>query len=637
MQNVPIHELARSTAGNWHLKQLLGNGKLSAVYAAERPGRSMAMFTAFNVPDTFSAQERGIFLQRFLKEGTKLVQLQQEPHILPVLEFGEHAGYPYLLTPFVNKESLASLLKKRGPFSVEDAQKVVQQVAASLDYTHKHDCIHGTLSLTNILVNEQLNVQVAGFGLLRLLEMRGIAQSVHPYGHMLSVVETFLGASEYFSPEYVQGDAIDGRADVYSLGVILFELLSGTCPFRGSNAYEVAMQHLTQPVPSLHDYAPSLPAGIDVVLSKALESDPALRYQTGESLATAFQRTLKMLKHSGTRAPALRGASLTQWPDPAKDTQTTMPPTVNWFQDDLLRGNSAKVPVAATSQATAHPDNFYDDHTSAMTLPAEDEVAAYDPFVWWSATSVQDTPGSMNGNGKTRPLVRPAAPRQRQKKVSQQGRRRTVVLLATGGAVAAGVLSFGTYSLAKMLHKNDANLNTANAQVNTTPAGSKQASPTAGQPSPTKTHKTTPTPHAKPSPTSTTQSTSTPTPAPTQNQPTPTQPPQPTPTPAPQHTGTVVGSTSMGTNSAQNFTNPRDGRGSLLIHLPDGRFVAFENACTHEGVACTYNSSTHLIFCPRHGANFDPANGARVVNGPPPSPLPPVNITVNADGTITVG
>ncbi len=120
----------------------------------------------------------------------------------------------------------------------------------------------------------------------------------------------------------------------------------------------------------------------------------------------------------------------------------------------------------------------------------------------------------------------------------------------------------------------------------------------------------------------------------TQPTPKPTQPPQPTPAP---HTGKVIGSTSQQINTSQNFRNPADGNGSLLIHLPNSNFVACERACTHEGVSVYYDAGTHQLVCPAHGAIFDPANGFSVLQGPATTPLPGVSIHVNADGTITTG
>jgi Rieske Fe-S protein len=113
----------------------------------------------------------------------------------------------------------------------------------------------------------------------------------------------------------------------------------------------------------------------------------------------------------------------------------------------------------------------------------------------------------------------------------------------------------------------------------------------------------------------------------------------PTPTKKSQatHTGVVIGSTNLAINSSVDFTNPVDGKASLLIHLPTNSFVAYEQACTHQGVAVHYDAATHTLVCPAHGSVFDPANGGKVLQGPAATPLPSVTVRVNADGTITVG
>jgi len=103
------------------------------------------------------------------------------------------------------------------------------------------------------------------------------------------------------------------------------------------------------------------------------------------------------------------------------------------------------------------------------------------------------------------------------------------------------------------------------------------------------------------------------------------------------HMGTVVGQATMALNSASSFNNPADDQGSLLIHLPNNNFVAYEKACTHEQVPVYYNPATKQLVCPAHGAIFDPANGGAVVQGPATKPLPSVKISVNSDGTITAG
>ena len=138
-----------------------------------------------------------------------------------------------------------------------------------------------------------------------------------------------------------------------------------------------------------------------------------------------------------------------------------------------------------------------------------------------------------------------------------------------------------------------------------------------------------PTPPAKPTPTAT--------PRPASLTQSTTKPSSPTPTPTPSHTGAIIGFTNQPIDTANDFINPADGSASLLIRLPNGSFVAYEQACTHQGVAVRYNPNTHKLVCPKHDAIFDPANSGRVVQGPAHRALPPVAMRVNVDGTITTG
>jgi nitrite reductase/ring-hydroxylating ferredoxin subunit len=218
-----------------------------------------------------------------------------------------------------------------------------------------------------------------------------------------------------------------------------------------------------------------------------------------------------------------------------------------------------------------------------------------------------------------------------------------VKLIATGAAIT-GVFAAGGISFAKFVQSVKQAQQLASAPVTSGPTTIPQgAAPTTGatqapRPSPTTAKTATPKPSpthvAQPTPTTqpTSQPTSQPTPRPTQPP-----PPPPTPSPTPSHTGTVIGYTNQTTNSATSFTNPADGQASLLIHLPNGNFVACERACTHAGVPVDYQSGQQQLYCPAHGAIFDPNNGFAHISGPGNGPLPTVNIRINADGTITTG
>jgi len=641
MQTVSVDQLVGNTLGDYRVERLLGRGKLSAVYMAQqRSLNRTVMVTTFILPATLSAEARERFNMRFLKEGAPLVRLNH-PHILPVYDFGVQFGLPYLVTSFVKTGSLAQVLKQQQRFTPERALDMVKQIAAGLDYAHSQGAVHGLLNPANILVSSEQTLQVTGFGLKQMLQMRGIETSYHPQAHLFNIGGTFLGAPEYLAPECVQDLPFDARADVYSLGIMFFELLSGSLPFTGAEPLVIAAKRLQQPVPALHELSPDLPAAYDLLFYQALEHDPGKRFKYAGEVPRAFERVLKLLKSDGN-------ASATANTQTTMHSQITLPPTVNWFDEGIIptrkwqlmppvvTGHLPAVQAPAQETAAAPPAPApatsswqYESPAAGQTGPVKpssldarpQNPPGADPFAWWSATSAspaQPAPGTF-ARSATRGLSTGFAAN-RQRKASIKGRRQVVIGLLAGTSVV-GILGIGGISFARFIQ----------SMKQTQPGNTvlTAASPThVAKPAPTHgTQRKPVAPRAQPSPAKTAQ----PTPKPQ-----PTQPPQPTPTP-PAHTGTVIGSTKLPINSSKDFINPADGNNSLLIHLPNGNFVACERACTHEGVPVYYDNGSQQLVCPAHNAIFDPANNFSVVQGPAQTPLPGVSIRVNADGTITTG
>ncbi|MGZ6383880.1 MAG: protein kinase domain-containing protein [Ktedonobacteraceae bacterium] len=518
--------------------------------------------------------------------------------------------------------------------------------------------MHGILNPANILVNNEQKLQITGFGLKQMLQLQGIEDHNGPETHLLSIAGTFLGSPEYIAPECVKGSTYDARADVYALGAMLFEILSGSPLFTGTDPLEIASKRLHQPVPSLHDLCPDIPAAYDLILYQALEREPEKRYKYAGEIANAFERVMKVLEGAAKDTTVSHSQT-------TMHSQTTLPPTVNWFDEEIIPTTKWQLmpPVVTgqvpTVQGFPQPSSAITSTNGMQQVSEQEQVAslspidtqnssaiATDPFVWWAAASpkaVEKTPGTFARNATKRPTSYNANHR---RKTSVRERRQVVVGLLTGTAVV-GILGIGGISFARFIESTKQSQfgNTQTAFTNNTTSTSSSA-PTQGiTPSTTHGSQKTPTqsktPNAKaqPSPTKGTQPTPQPTPGATQTaQPTaqPTQPP-PTPTPTPpQHTGKVIGHTNMSNNSSVTFTNPADGQGSLLIRLSNGNFVACERACTHAGVPVNYDPGSGQIVCPAHGAIFNPSNGSHV-SGPGNGPLPTVSIRVNADGTITTG
>lgn len=642
MQTVlPVNRLVGTTLGDYQIERLLNHGTLGTVYIATKNGQAQStMITLFSLPDNFPEQAKKIFWTRFHQEGQKLIKLRH-PHILPLHTYGQYASYPYIVSSFVKGRSLAQILKQQPLFTPQQTLNVLKQVAVGLDYIHNNGVVHGLLNPTSLLVDNFQTVQLGGIGLRPILEMYGIERSNHPYAHLYSIAETFLGAPEYLAPECARSAPVDARTDIYSLGIILFEMLTGKRPFSGSDKVEVVLQRLQGPIPSLRTVFPNAPVRLDRVIQKALQQQSSQRFQSVNELAQAFEQALQgedVSEQIGARNAAHQPA--------AQHTDTTLPPTVDWFAEEMPVDISAHgVPTTTMSylssiepasvrmpaQSRQSPEPSPEGHTMAFQRLSDSEkppmakVIGGDPFDMWAASSAkreaqpatkqktqsqktasvspakqqsQKTATASAGKQQSQPTASPSPAKKPTKTAPKPGRRKVVAMLTAGTVVAVAGLGFGGMSLARTLHQNQT---TQTATTKKAPPAAQKSTPAAKQ--------ATKAPQAK----------------------TPTKSMQPA-----THTGTVIGATTLAKNSSKTFTNPADGNQSLLIHLASGTFVAGERACTHQGVPVNYNSATGKLVCPLHGSIFDPANNFAVLQGPATTPLKTVTIKVNSDGTITI-
>jgi serine/threonine protein kinase/Rieske Fe-S protein len=641
MQTLSVDRIVGQSLGNYRVERLLAHGRLSAVYLAQNvaTGTNGAL-TLFIIPERFSPEARQRFMLRFRKEAAALTSLQHA-HLLPIYEYGEHQGYPYLVTPYMTNGSLADILKREGRCDHLAVLDVLEQVTPALEYAHRKGMIHGTLKPSNIVLNPERKMLVAGFGLMHILQMRGIEANNKPYGHLLSIADTFLVAPEYIAPEVVQGQSIDKRSDIYALGVILFELLSGKPPFTGSNPLDVAKMHVEQTAPSLRTLCPDIPVALTSVVNQALDRDPARRFQSVSELAEAFAQVSAGASGSMRRVEKMPQTSPLTAADEAPETPDNGYSTGSWqFMPPIVTGKIASVnpavvnaPNAASGRLEA-PEVIRRSGSDrkapilperrSVEPPAQPPVRSVapptlvppsEPFqpappapymeptlpvpgnpppeprreAWQQpAPPTAPEPLVLRGlesdpwNASAPAWSRPAAgtygrPPARRSQNKTMDRRKVIALLATGGVVAAGALIGVKLNLG--------HTGSGTAATNQTPAVKTTATKQGNAPQPKQ---------------------------PAANQ-------------------TAIGKTTMPVNSSATFNGNKD----LLIRLPNGNFVAYDRACTHEGVLVNYEPATKTIVCPAHGAIFNPTNGS-VIQGPAPTAIAPVKIRVNADGTITM-
>lgn len=215
------------------------------------------------------------FRSRFERE-LKIVAGLEHPAIVPVYDVGEENDQPYFVMRYMPGGSLSNEIEK-GRFSLEDAARIIERIAQGLAYAHRKGIIHRDLKPDNILFDSNGDPFISDFGVAKLTESTG---SLTGSG--------IIGTPAYMSPEQAQGNEIDGRSDVYGLGVILYQMLSGQQPYNADTPMGVVVKHITEPVPEILKTMPSLPVEVDDLIKKAMAKDRAKRFQTTIELAKAL-------------------------------------------------------------------------------------------------------------------------------------------------------------------------------------------------------------------------------------------------------------------------------------------------------------------------------------------------------------
>lgn len=291
-----INPLQGQTIRGYHLEHLLGQGALTAVYhgrTQENWHMPELIITIFLLPDNLTHQVHTRFHERFAEEARQMVMLRH-PHLLPVYGYGKHATYPYLFTPNTSGTLLSVRLREQRRWTPTEVMSLLAPLATALDYIHAQGLVCQFLNPNNILIQDDTTVLLTGIGLPHLLSVQGLeyGASADPYAHLQSIAGTYLGAPQYLAPETIQGTGIDNRADIYSLGILVFELLSGHPPFTGNSFREVVQKHIREPLPSLHETCTDLPLALEIALNRALHRNPLRRYQKASDFATAFAQAI---------------------------------------------------------------------------------------------------------------------------------------------------------------------------------------------------------------------------------------------------------------------------------------------------------------------------------------------------------
>jgi serine/threonine protein kinase len=280
------------TFGGYAIESLLGRGGMGAVYLATHARLARKVALKVIAPERAQDEE---FRARFLRESQLAASLDH-PNVIPIYDAGEVDGILFLGMRYVSGPSLQTLLRARGTISAEDALGLAQQIGGALDAAHAAGLVHRDVKPANILLSESGDhAYLCDFGLAKQASSHGMTQT-----------GSFLGSVDYCAPEQIEGRAVDGRADLYSLGAMLFHCLAGQPPYRRETDFAVLEAHLRDPAPALSTARAGLPAALDGVLATAMAKYPDVRYASGRDLAAAFGEAIAGAGDATTRvAPPL--------------------------------------------------------------------------------------------------------------------------------------------------------------------------------------------------------------------------------------------------------------------------------------------------------------------------------------------
>lgn len=271
-----VNDSPRVLSGRYELRHLVARGGMAEVYRAhdrllDRPVALKILFPELSIDRSF--------VERFRREAQAAANLSN-PHIVPVFDWGEDGSTYFIVMEYVDGRPLSAILRGAGPLHPERAAEIAADVAAALSYAHRHGVIHRDVKPGNVLITDEGSVKVTDFGIARAVNTE----------ESLTQTGAVMGTATYFSPEQAEGRTVDARSDVYSLGIVMFEMVTGRPPFVAESPVAVASMHVRETPPTPRELNPSVPADFESIVLTCLAKSPDGRYATADDLRNDLLR-----------------------------------------------------------------------------------------------------------------------------------------------------------------------------------------------------------------------------------------------------------------------------------------------------------------------------------------------------------
>lgn len=323
--------------GHYEIVAELGRGGMGVVYKGYEP--SLSRYVAIKELSS-SLTDSPIVVERFLREARSMAMLN-DPHIIQIYSIGQQNGQPFFVMEYVDGASLSDLIARDGRLQIPDAMRIVHQTAQGLAAAHARGVIHRDVKPANLMISLRGQVKIADFGI-------ALANSI--VDNKLTGAGEFVGTPGYLSPEIVQGHTVDARSDIFSLGVVMFEMLTGRTPFSVDSVYKLVLEIVQTDIPDVREINKDIDPGVAAILAKMLMKDPDKRYQSMEDLIRDLSLHPMIagggelsLKISATPANPITmiGLATPHTPHDSQHQRAQAPPPV--------MGGPAQTPVAFTT------------------------------------------------------------------------------------------------------------------------------------------------------------------------------------------------------------------------------------------------------------------------------------------------